>query len=49
MTWKDNMGKKGEPIITYNNEEDDFTRISFKPDLVKFGMEALDRDIIALM
>lgn len=28
---------------------DDFTKITFVPDLAKFGMEKLDKDIVDLM
>jgi DNA topoisomerase-2 len=43
-----NMSKRGEPIISDYNKED-FTRITFTPDLSKFGMENLDDDIVALL
>ena len=32
-----------------STEKDDFTKISFKPDLAKFGMDILDEDIVALL
>ena len=43
------MGIRDEPIITENKDLKDYTCISFKPDLKRFGMEALDDDIISLM
>jgi DNA gyrase/topoisomerase IV subunit B len=42
MTWK------SEPTVSPSDKED-FTRISFKPDLAKFGMEVLDPDTVALL
>lgn len=42
------MTKEKEPFITKASGED-FTRITFKPDLAKFKMTELDDDIISLM
>lgn len=42
------MTKDEEPKIT-SSARDDFTRVTFKPDLAKFKMTELDDDIIALM
>ncbi|PAA94319.1 hypothetical protein BOX15_Mlig014497g1, partial [Macrostomum lignano] len=47
QTWTDNMGKAGEAKIMKNGAED-YTKVSFKPDLTKFGMTELDDDTIAL-
>lgn len=47
QSWSQNMSIRGEPKITDYSRED-FTRITFKPDLSKFGMEVLDADITAL-
>jgi DNA topoisomerase-2 len=41
------MNKKNDPKIT-NAKTEDFTKITFKPDLEKFGMTHLDDDIEAL-
>jgi len=49
MVWSDNMSKKSEPEISRNDEKEEYTKITFKPDLSKFGMERLEGDIIALM
>ncbi|RKO93185.1 DNA topoisomerase [Blyttiomyces helicus] len=43
-----NMSKRTQPKIT-NAAKNDFTRISFKPDLAKFGMTELDDDFISLL
>uniref|UniRef100_A0AAY4DMB2 DNA topoisomerase 2 n=1 Tax=Denticeps clupeoides TaxID=299321 RepID=A0AAY4DMB2_9TELE len=48
QTWFDNMGRAGESKIKpFDGEE--FTCITFQPDLAKFKMESLDRDTVALM
>ena len=42
------MNKAGEPKLSdYSN--DDFTRITFYPDLAKFGMDSLSEDMVALL
>merc|ERR1719238_2173555 len=43
-----NMSKKHPPQIVDHRGED-FTRITFHPDLSRFGMRSLDEDIIDLM
>uniref|UniRef100_A0AAF5PLK6 DNA topoisomerase 2 n=1 Tax=Wuchereria bancrofti TaxID=6293 RepID=A0AAF5PLK6_WUCBA len=48
QTWVNNMSKDGEPKITTSSRED-FTRVTFRPDLAKFKMTELDDDIVALM
>ncbi|KAM3718770.1 DNA topoisomerase 2 top-2 [Dirofilaria immitis] len=48
QTWKNNMTKDKDPFINKSSGED-FTRITFKPDLTKFKMAALDNDIISLI
>lgn len=42
------MTKDEEPKIT-SSSKDDFTRVTFKPDLAKFKMTELDDDIVGLM
>ena len=42
------MSKAEEPILK-EAKEDDFTCITFQPDLAKFKMTRLDDDIVALM
>lgn len=44
----DNMGRAGEMELKPFNGED-YTCITFKPDLSKFKMQSLDKDIVALM
>ncbi|XP_044583861.1 DNA topoisomerase 2 isoform X2 [Cotesia glomerata] len=48
QTWGNNMSKASEPRIKEFFGED-FTKVTFSPDLTKFKMEALDNDIVALM
>eukprot|EP00871_Galdieria_phlegrea_P000812 jgi/Galph1/1731/GphlegSOOS_G426.1 len=43
----DNMSVRKEPKLS-SNKKDDWTRITFIPDLEKFSMDHLDEDIIAL-
>lgn len=40
--WRNNMGVREEPEIKPNPEGKDFTCITFKPDLKRFGMDHLD-------
>jgi DNA topoisomerase-2 len=42
------MSKTSEPRIKDHTGED-FTKITFSPDLSKFRMNSLDKDIVALM
>jgi len=48
QTWSDNMSKSSEPKIADVGKED-YTKVSFEPDLTKFKMEKLEDDIVALM
>ncbi|XP_010138483.1 PREDICTED: DNA topoisomerase 2-alpha, partial [Buceros rhinoceros silvestris] len=48
QTWTDNMGKAGEMKLTSFDGED-YTCVTFQPDLSKFKMKSLDKDIVALM
>jgi DNA gyrase/topoisomerase IV subunit B len=48
QVWGSNMSKASEPRIKDHTGED-FTKITFSPDLSKFNMETLDKDIVGLM
>ncbi|KAI1902419.1 hypothetical protein AGOR_G00044570 [Albula goreensis] len=48
QTWQNNMGKTSDPRIKFFDGED-YTCVTFQPDLAKFKMEKLDRDIVALL
>ncbi|KAI8050010.1 DNA topoisomerase [Thamnidium elegans] len=49
QTFRNNMSITGKPKITSNARGIQFTRISFKPDLAKFGMTEMDEDFEALI
>ncbi|CAL7944561.1 unnamed protein product [Xylocopa violacea] len=48
QTWNSNMGSSTEPRIKDFHGED-FTKVTYSPDLSKFKMDTLDDDIVALM
>nr|XP_040043897.1 DNA topoisomerase 2-beta isoform X2 [Gasterosteus aculeatus aculeatus] len=48
QTWQNNMSKTSEPKIKFF-DGDDFTCVTFQPDLSKFQMEKLDKDTVALL
>jgi len=48
QTWEKNMGEKGKAHITKYSGKD-FTKVTFYPDLKRFGMSKLDQDVVALM
>ncbi|TGZ52504.1 hypothetical protein CRM22_010616 [Opisthorchis felineus] len=47
QVWTDNMTKTSDPKIS-PDKGDDFTCITFYPDLQRFGMSELDSDTVAL-
>ncbi|TKS89985.1 DNA topoisomerase 2-alpha [Collichthys lucidus] len=48
QTWYDNMGRAGDANIRHFDGEE-YTCITFRPDLPKFKMSILDKDTVALM
>ena len=48
MTWQHNMGHKSQPIIDEYGGSN-FTKVSFWPDLPRFGMEEFGEDFVALI
>lgn len=44
----DNMGRASEMVLKPFSGED-YTCVTFQPDLSKFKMQSLDKDIVALM
>ena len=48
QTWADNMLKATEPKISPSSHGEDFTRVTFYPDLAQFKMTSLDKDIVDL-
>jgi DNA topoisomerase-2 len=43
------MGKCGKAKITKNSKGEEYTRVSFKPDLARFGMDSIDEDTASLI
>ncbi|KAJ1653276.1 DNA topoisomerase 2, partial [Dispira simplex] len=48
QVFKNNMSTRTTPAITPNKKKEEYTMVSFRPDLAKFHMETLDKDITAL-
>jgi DNA topoisomerase II len=48
QTWTDGVGAKSATKFTKTSKGEEYTQISFKPDLPRFGMESLDPDTVAL-
>ncbi len=48
MEWEENMTKRHEPVLKNVKLKEDFTKVSFTPDLKRFGMKSFDKDIVAL-
>lgn len=48
QVFKNNMSEKGEPQITPCSSSENWTCITFKPDLERFQMAALEEDTITL-
>ncbi|KAJ6299415.1 hypothetical protein OIU76_020389 [Salix suchowensis] len=49
QVFSNNMGGKSEPMITKCKEGENWTKVTFKPDLAKFSMSHLEEDVVALM
>ena len=49
QTWTDNMTKMGKAKITSASKGGDYTKVTFKPDYAKFGMDGIDDDFEALV
>lgn len=49
QAWSQNMSKVSTPKITKAKSKKEFTKVTFKPDLAKFGMDSLDDDILAVL
>lgn len=48
MTWKNNMKKKSKEKIT-DSDKKGYTKITFYPDLKRFGLNSLNDNIVSLM
>lgn len=49
QTWSNNMNTVGKPKITKNAKGEEWTRITFRPDLKRFGMDSIDEDTAGLL
>ena len=49
QVFRKNMGERAEPVLGPNRSKQDFTCITFVPDLAKFSMTHLEADTVALM
>ncbi|CAN6696972.1 unnamed protein product [Malus baccata var. baccata] len=49
QVFTNNMGNKTTPVITKCKESENWTRVTYKPDLSKFNMTHLEDDVVALM
>jgi DNA topoisomerase-2 len=49
QTWTNNMTTVGKAKITKNSRNEEYTKITFKPDLERFGMESIDEDTVSLL
>jgi DNA topoisomerase-2 len=47
--YSDNMGRRSDPEVKRTRAKSDWTRITFTPDLARFGMASLDADTVALL
>ena len=49
QTWTNNMATCGKAKITKNPKNEEWTRITFRPDLKRFGMDKIDEDTAGLL
>jgi DNA topoisomerase-2 len=49
QTWSNNMGVCGKAKITKNTKGEEYTSVTFKPDLKRFGMDKIDDDTASLL
>ncbi|KAK2461741.1 hypothetical protein APHAL10511_006204 [Amanita phalloides] len=49
QTWTNNMSVCGKAKITKNAKGEEWTRVTFKPDLKRFGMDSIDEDTAGLL
>lgn len=48
QTWTNNMSNMGKAKISDTSSKDDYTKVTFKPDFARFGLDGLDEDHQAL-
>ncbi|KAG2069851.1 type II DNA topoisomerase [Suillus decipiens] len=49
QTWTNNMSKVGTAKITKNGKGEEYTKVTFRPDLERFGMQTIDEDTLSLL
>ncbi|KAK6461876.1 DNA topoisomerase II [Scheffersomyces coipomensis] len=49
QVWSNNMSTVTKPKIVKLKTKKEFTRVTFKPDLEKFGMDSLDEEILSVL
>ena len=49
QVWTNNMNDCAEPTITTNTTKKSFTKITFTPDLARFGMSEFDDDFVSVL
>lgn len=49
QVWTENMSICGKPKITKNTKGEEWTRVTFRPDLKRFGMDVIDEDTAGLL
>ncbi|KAL4065795.1 DNA topoisomerase, partial [Scleroderma yunnanense] len=49
QTWSNNMEKCGTAEMTKNSKGEEYTKVTFKPDLKRFGMDRIDEDTASLL
>lgn len=49
QVFRNNMNDRDDPIIRPNPKKESYTKVSFTPELSRFGMTHLDEDIVSLM
>jgi DNA topoisomerase II len=49
QTWTENMSKVGKAKITKNSKGEEYTRVTFRPELKRFNMDSIDEDTVALL
>jgi DNA topoisomerase II len=49
QTWKNNMGEKSPPTIKSAARKKPYTKVFFKPDLARFGVDSLTDDLVGLI
>ena len=47
QTWSSNMSRTSEPVVK-DLQGEEFTRVTFQPDLTRFGKEKLGSDMVAI-